>query len=219
MDASGFEAFGHGVFAIAVTLLVLDIQVPDAGSIDSGAALIDALVGQAPRYAAYCLGFLFLGEYWIATNRTNAMLRGVDHVYLVLGLLFLMVIAAVPFASALLAEYIGLGNGRDKVALVVFVALQLGLAVLANIMIRYAAHGRRLIKPTVPAARLRNWLRVVALGPLIWLVALLAAILVSGTVTLVLMVVLAIVFLLDFPTGTTPDGSTSGTGEAPSPSS
>jgi uncharacterized membrane protein len=209
MDASGFEAFGHGVFAIAVTLLVLDIRVPDAGSIDSGAALINALAAQAPRYAAYCLGFLFLGEYWISTNREMAMLRGVDHVFLVLGLLFLMVIAAVPFATALLAEYIGLGNGRDKVALVVFVALQLGLAVLANILIRYAAHGRRLIKPTVPAAGLRNWLRVAALGPLIWLVALLAAVLVSGTVTLLLMVVLVIVFMLDVSTGGAPDGTTS----------
>ena len=206
MDARGWEAFMNGVFAIAVTLLVLDIRVPDVGSIDSGSALVNALSAQVPRYAAYVIGFLLLGEYWLSTNRTLDMMRGVDHWFLVVGLVFLMVIAAVPFATALLAEYIGRDNGRDQVALVIFVCLQLCLAILANILLRYAAHKGRLMKPAVPASLLRTWLRVAAFGPVIWVVALLAAFFVSGTVTLVLMAVLVIVFMLDVLTGEPPDG-------------
>jgi uncharacterized membrane protein len=133
------------------------------------------------------------------------MMRGVDHWFLVLGLVFLMVAASVPFATALLAEYIGQGNGQEQVALVVFVSWQLVLAIQANILIQYAARGGRLLKPTVPASGLRTWMRIVALGPLIWVVALLAALLVSSTVTLVLMAMLAIIFLLDLPTWEGPD--------------
>ena len=61
MAVSGWEAFMHGVFAIAVTLLVLDIRVPDAAAVDSGPALIDALIEEMPRYLAYVFGFLFVG--------------------------------------------------------------------------------------------------------------------------------------------------------------
>jgi TMEM175 potassium channel family protein len=200
IDVGGWDAFMHGVFAIAVTLLVLDIRVPDAATIDSGSALIGALGAQFPRYAAYVLGFLFLGEYWISVNRTMRMLRGIDHWFLVLGLVFLMVIASVPFATALLAEYIGQGSGQAQVAIVIFLSWQLVLAVQANILIHYGVRGGRLLKPTVPASGLRIWLRVVALGPLIWTVALAAALFVSNTVALVLTAVLAVVFMLDLPT-------------------
>jgi len=83
------------------------------------------------------------------------------------------------------------------VALVVFVSWQLVLAVMANFVIHYAAHGRRLLKPTVSATGLRQWMRVAALGPLIWFVALLAAIFVNATITLALIALLAVLFLLD----------------------
>ena len=116
MDLSWVEAFTHGVFAIAVTLLVLDIRVPDAETIDTGSALISALVDEPPRYVAYAIGFLFVGTYWLQTHRVMGWLRGIDHRVLVLGLVYLMVISAVPFVTALLAEYIGLDDGRDQVA-------------------------------------------------------------------------------------------------------
>ena len=138
MAMSGWEAFMHGVFAIAVTLLVLDIRVPDAAVIQSGPALVDALVEEMPRYLAYVFGFLFVGTYWVATHRFAGWMRGVDHVGLVLGLLYLMVISAVPFVTALLAEYIGLDNGRDQVGLVVFASWQLVLSILAIANFRYA---------------------------------------------------------------------------------
>src|SRR4029450_3141826 len=117
MSVAGWEAFMHGVFAIAVTLLVLDIRVPDAASIHSGSALITALVDEAPRDVAYVIGFLFVGTYWLQTHRVMSWLRGTDHRMLVLGLVYLMVISAVPFVTALLAEYIGLDDGRAQIAL------------------------------------------------------------------------------------------------------
>ena len=156
MGLSGWEAFTHGVFAIAETLLVLDIRVPDAATIDSGAALVSALAEEFPHYLAYVFGFLFVGTYWIATHRIMGWMRGVDHFGLVLGLLYLMVISAVPFVTALLAEYVGLDNGRDRVGLVVFASWQLILSILAIATFRYAAHGGRLLKPTIDEEVLRD---------------------------------------------------------------
>src|SRR5574340_590247 len=173
MDGSGWEAFTHGVFAVAITLLVLDIRVPDAASIDSGSALFAALRDEMPRYAAYVLGFLCIGTYWMNIHRALRLMRGINHAYIFIGLMFLMVIVAVPFVTALLAEYIGADNGRDKVALVVFTAWQLVLALLAAGWLAYAYRQRRLlIDPSISEASLRSMLLLTALGPLIWIVAL-----------------------------------------------
>jgi uncharacterized membrane protein len=201
MDVAGWEAFVHGVFAIAVTLLVLDIRVPEIGAVANGSELLTTLVDGAPRYGAYVLGFLFVGTYWINTHRMLRMLRGVDHWFLVLGLLFLLVISAVPFVTGLLAEYIGADSGRDQVALVVFSSWQLVLSILANLTFQYVARGRRLLKPSVPEAGLKRWLQIAALGPLIWIVALLAALFISGTVALVLMAVVLFIFMFEVPIG------------------
>jgi uncharacterized membrane protein len=198
-DMRGWEALVHGVFAIALTLLVLDIRVPDAASVDSGAALVSALAAELPRYVAYVLGFVVLGEYWLHVQRTLGWLRGVDHVFLVLGLLFLMLIAAVPFVTALLAEYIGLDGGRDQVALAVFVSWQLVLAVVTNVEMHYAVRRGRLLKPSIPESGLRTWFVIAGLGPLIWLAALLAVFLVSGTVALVLIAAILVIFLFELP--------------------
>src|SRR3989304_2221908 len=121
-DLVGWEAFLHGVFAIAITLLVLDIRVP---------ALGHSLVELWPRYLAYVLGFMYVGTYWLNTNRVLRLLRGVDHWALVIGLVYLMLVAAVPFVTGLLAEYIQQGNGRDQVAAVVFNGWMLVLAAMA----------------------------------------------------------------------------------------
>jgi len=200
MAISGWEAFMHGVFAIAVTLLVLDIRVPDSASIDSGSALVSALVKELPRYFAFVIGFLYVGTYWLQTHRVMGWMRGVDHPALILGLVYLMVISAVPFVTALLAEYIGLDHGRDQVGLVVFASWQLILSILAIANFRYAAHGGRLLKPTIPEAGLRTYFRVTTLGPVSWIAVIAVAVFVGGAVTLILMAaVLAIFLVVEIP--------------------
>jgi TMEM175 potassium channel family protein len=200
-DVGGWEAFLHGVFAIAITLLVLDIRVPTVDEMASGDDLITALAHEWPRYFAYALGFLYIGTYWIASHRTLRMLRGIDHWFIVFGLLFLMVIATVPFVTGLLAEYIGQSNGRDRVALVVFCGWQLVLSLLANLTLRYAAWKGRLLKPGLDQKALTLWLRLSLVGPLVWVVAILSAALVSGTITLVLIAAIVVVFLQEVPLG------------------
>jgi uncharacterized membrane protein len=203
-DLAGWEALLHGVFAIAITLLVLDIRVPALDVNPTGEALLHSLADGWPRYLAYVLGFMYIGTYWIATHRTMRLLRGVDHWSLILGLLYLMVISTVPFVTALLAEYIGHDNGRDQVAIIVFTGWQLLLSILANVLLRYAAHNGRLLRPGLDQRAVNGWIRLSLAGPITWIVAMIAAVAVSGTITLVLMVVILLVFLQEVPTGSDP---------------
>ncbi len=199
MDVAGWEAFLHGVFAIAITLLVLDIHVPPIADAPNASALLDALGAELPHYVAYVLGFMFLGLYWISTHRILRLLRGVDHWFLILGLVFLMVVSVLPFVTALLAEYLGQDQGRDRLALVVFTGWQLILSVLANVVFRYALRGGRLLRPEVAASSLQPFLRVALLGPVIWVAALASAVLLTGTITIILMAVILAVFVREPP--------------------
>jgi uncharacterized membrane protein len=196
MAVSGWEAFTHGVFAIAVTLLVLDIRVPEAAEIHTGSELVNALAAELPRYVAYVIGFLFVGTYWLATHRVMGWMRGIDHWGVVLGLPYLMVLAAVPFVTALLAEYIGLDSGRDQVGVVVFASWQLVLSILAIANFHYAAYRGRLMKPAINEDGLRSYLRFALLGPVVWIVAILTSVFVGAAVSLILIAVTLVLFLV-----------------------
>src|SRR6185295_11943873 len=118
-------------------------------------------------------------------------------------LVYLMLVSAVPFATALLAEYIGKDAERDKVALVVYTSWQLLLSIMANVSLRYASFRGRLLKPGIDPAALRSWERLAVLGPVIWIAALLSALFLSGTITIVLMLVILLIFVQEAPGGST----------------
>ncbi len=97
------EAFSDGVFAIAITLLILDIAVP-AGSEDD---LLGALGDQWPSYLAYTVSFATIGAVWFAHTVITEYLDHADSVLIRLNLLLLLVVSFLPFPTRLLAEYAG----------------------------------------------------------------------------------------------------------------
>lgn len=197
MDLAGWEAFVHGVFAITITLLVLDIPVPPLDRMPSASALVDALLAEVPRYAAYVLSFMYVGAYWIATHRSLRMARGVDHWFLVIGLVYLMSIALIPFVSALLAEFIGSDRGRGQVVVVVFNGWQVVVTLMAYVSLLYSSRAG-LLKPELDDAGVRRWMRLALASLLIWIAATIAAIVV-GPAALAVPMVLLVVYLWDRP--------------------
>ena len=114
MSKGRLEAFSDGVIAIAITLLVLDIKVPEAG----GGPLGHALADQWPSYAAYVVSFLTVGIIWINHHATIARLAQVDHGVLMLNLLLLLVIGVLPFTTSLMATYLREDRGQHLAAAV-----------------------------------------------------------------------------------------------------
>ncbi|MEU9987435.1 TMEM175 family protein [Streptomyces sp. NPDC048045] len=102
-ESSRVEAFSDGVFAIAITLLILEIKVPEAGE---HGGLWRALADQWPSYAAYVVSFLVIGIMWVNHHQVFSYVARVDRTLMFLNLLLLMVVAAVPWPTAMLAEYL-----------------------------------------------------------------------------------------------------------------
>jgi uncharacterized membrane protein len=132
---SRLEAFADGVFAIAATLLILNVTV-------SGAPLAHELVQIWPSYAAYVVSTI--GIIWVNHHTVLGQIGKVDRLFLFLNVLFLMMVAFIPFPTRLLAVYI-----NTPEALPASLAFGLTLTITAiffNLLWRYAAAGRRLLR-------------------------------------------------------------------------
>ncbi|WP_329124916.1 TMEM175 family protein [Streptomyces sp. NBC_01465] len=115
MNESGrLEAFSDGVFAIATTLLILEIKVPE----HAGGGLWGALGDQWPSYAAYVVSFLVIGIMWVNHHQIFRFVVRVDRTLMFLNLLLLMTVAALPWPAALMAEYLREGSASHAAAAV-----------------------------------------------------------------------------------------------------
>jgi uncharacterized membrane protein len=103
-------ALSDGLFAVAMTLLVLDLRVPvsAAGSVYSEHGLGEALLRMGPSFAAYLLSFTMLGTFWLAQHTLLSILGRCDRTLTWINLAFLFVVSLLPFSAALLAHYVHL---------------------------------------------------------------------------------------------------------------
>ena len=103
-------ALSDGVFAVAMTLLVLDVRVPvsAAGRVLSDRGLAEALLRLGPSFAAYLLSFTMLGTFWLAQHTLLGILDGCDRTLTWINLGFLFVVSLLPFSAALLAHNVDL---------------------------------------------------------------------------------------------------------------
>jgi uncharacterized membrane protein len=162
MTKSRLEAFADGVFAIAATLLILNVTV-------SGAPLAQELVQIWPSYAAYAVSFLTIGIIWVNHNTVMGQIGKVDRMFLFLNVLFLMFVAFIPFPTRLLAQYINSSGG--SAAAVAFGVTLTVTAIWFNLLWRYAATGRRLLRHDADEALVEGIGRSYLPGPFIYFAA------------------------------------------------
>jgi uncharacterized membrane protein len=146
---SRLEAFSDGVFAIAATLLVLEIGIDTA----HGRSVGDELVRIWPSYLAYATSFLIIGIIWINHHHCVALMDRVDRPFLFINTVFLLTVSFIPFPTKLVAQY--LQKPGERAAVVAYASTMLVMAILYNIWWRYARGRRRLIADNVADSRLR----------------------------------------------------------------
>jgi uncharacterized membrane protein len=122
-DLSRIAAFTDGVMAVAITLLVLNVEVP---RLTPGEDLGDGLVDLLPSLGAYALAFALVGRFWVIHHNLFEKLRGFDRTLMALNLLFLALIVLVPFSAELYDRY----TSRPLAAAVL--GTTLGLAALVH---------------------------------------------------------------------------------------
>jgi uncharacterized membrane protein len=140
-------ALSDGVFAIAITLLILEIAVP---ATTSDAHLSKALLGLWPRYLAYILSFVVIARFWTAHRLAFRLIARDDGVLVWLNMLLLMFVAFLPFPTAVLGAHAG------SPAAAVLYASAVCLTSAASAAYWWYASGRgRLLRPDVARAQIR----------------------------------------------------------------
>jgi uncharacterized membrane protein len=149
-------AFVDGVYAIAATLLVIELRPPE--DVEPG-RLGDALLHLGPEYVAYALGFVQMVAGWLQSRRLDAWMRGVDHYATLLVLLSIGVYSLTPFSTAVLAQALASDDRRDLGTAVRLLALLLFVALVAFAALLLYARGAGLIRDDVDHEAVSLYLR------------------------------------------------------------
>ena len=195
-DTGRTETFSDGVLAIAITLLVLDLHVPLRGTLGDE-SLADALGHQWPQYAAYVTSFLVIGIIWVNHHTLFRLIRYVDRMLLFINLLLLLFVAAIPFTTSLLAEYLTAGGSAARTAALVYSVVMVAMSFAFGSLFIYVVRHTALVEDNVDPAALRtSTRRFTALGIVLYSATILVA-LVSAPACLVLHLAIALYYCFE----------------------
>ncbi|MER6317365.1 TMEM175 family protein [Streptomyces sp. NPDC001581] len=124
-ETGRIEAFSDGVFAVIITILVLELKVPE----ETGSDFWHGVREQWPHYAAYVVSFLIIGVMWVNHHTIFSHLKRVDRPLLFLNLLVLMVVSVVPYTTNVLAEHLMEEGGAATAAAVLYSGVTVAYAV------------------------------------------------------------------------------------------
>ena len=191
MNPSRLETFADGVFAIAATLLILNVDAQIPGDVeDLGASILHIW----PSYLAYAVSFVTIGIMWVNHHWVMTQIDRTNRTFLFANIGLLLCIAFVPFPTRLVAEHIRGAGARD--AALVYGFTMVATAVMFSVTWFYASVGRRLLRPDADAAVVSGISRSYLPGPWIYLGATLVAFL-SPTASVVLFLAIAALYVLE----------------------
>lgn len=187
-ETARIEAFSDGVFAIAITLLILEIQVPPQ---TPHGGLAAALTHLWPSYLAFLATFMTIGIMWLNHHRLFTLINKNDDGLIAFNLLLLLGITWLPFPTALLAEHLQGPHADQKTAALVYAGSFFAIAIIFNVMWRYACRAKIVYEHLNVIAITKQY----ALGPIMYAVLVIVAFL-SAEWCLALSILFALYFAL-----------------------
>ncbi len=183
MDRSRLEAFSDGVFAVAITLLALDLTVEGPGH----GHLVEQLYDKWPAFLAYLISFFMIGIVWVNHHALVRAITKVDRLLLFLNLVLLLFVVLIPFATATEADYFPANSDDARLAMVLYAGVFLGMSAGFGGIFEWTLHGQRVYQP----ARLRF-----VGGALFYVLALVIA-LFSAVASFVMIALVAVYYVLE----------------------
>lgn len=168
-ETSRIEAFSDGVFAIAITLLVLDLKVPPPEGLVSAPQLVALLLTQWPAYLAFLTSFATILIMWENHHAMFKLVGRSDTALMYANGFLLLLVTAVPFPTSLVADY--LTTPAASLAAAIYSGVFLVGALAYNVLWFSISHNHRLLKPTVSSSQVRVLSRSYPLGVPLYLAA------------------------------------------------
>jgi uncharacterized membrane protein len=155
--------FSDAVMAIALTLLAIDLRVPQVSLAAAPTELPQQLVNMAPRFLSFIVSFGVIGIYWVSHHRYFGFIKRFDNLLIVLDLLFLLFIVLMPFSASLLGEYPALPLS------VMAYALNVGaIGLVLCVLWAYAAHNKRFVDGNLDPRLIRRMQLRALSGPCVF---------------------------------------------------
>jgi uncharacterized membrane protein len=187
------EAFSDGVFAIAITLLVIEIKVPGHNELQHE-SLGRHLLNYWPKYAAYFFSFFTIGIFWANHHHWLKLFRKTNHVFNLLNVFFLMCISFLPFPTAVLGDYIT--DPGQKQTAVTFYTIGIFLPAIGWLLLwLYASHKMRLLDERLAPKFIRYLTRLYAVSNCFYFTAIIIS-LFNPTAAIVITIALAFLYLI-----------------------
>jgi uncharacterized membrane protein len=191
VDRSRLEAFSDGVFAVAITLLALNLTVEGPGRV----SLQHQLWDHRWSFAAYLLSFFVIGIIWVNHHALIKSIALVDRTLLFLNLVLLLFVVLIPFSTATAAQYLPVGGRGVKVAMVLYSAVFLGMSVGFGSVFEWTLHGNHRTVPLPPQAHWPARLRFVG-GSGVYVVAIVIS-LFDAIIAFILMALTAVYYIVE----------------------
>jgi len=160
------EAFSDGVFAVAITLLVLNLQVPQLAATVVSRELLPRLFELWPKLLLYLLSFVIVGIYWVAHHNTFNYIKRSDRILLWLNLLLLLCIVFIPFPTALIGQY-----PEQQISVVIYGGTLVITGLVLQLLWWYATSNHRLVDRDIDPQLVQRATRKNLTAPLIYLLA------------------------------------------------
>jgi len=143
---SRLTSFSDGVFAIAVTLLVFNLKVPQMPAGDVHALLADKVLSMVPNFTTYVLSFLLIAVYWTFHHRLLNLVTKIDNPFLWMNIWFLLMVSFIPFPAALYGSY-----PHEIFSFIFYIIAMILVNGIFMLMLGYASFNSRLVSKDLPA--------------------------------------------------------------------
>lgn len=194
MKTNRLEALSDGVFAIAVTLLVLEVPIPELSAVDlADGRLLEHLIEIWPKILSYVISFLIIGIFWVGHHIMFSYIRKVDRKLLYLNILLLMVISFIPFPAALVGSY-----GRDQAAVILYGGTLMMAGILFGAIWAYASRNNKLVDKDLSPRIKRKGALVILIAPLVYILAILISF-INPTYSLIIYILVPVIYVIPGP--------------------
>lgn len=165
MNKNRLEAFSDGVFAIAITLLILNVKVPDAHNI-SNSQLNHILIAAAPKLLSFAFSFLVIGVFWVAHHRIFSFAKVVNTPLVWLNIVYLMFIALIPFPASILADNFFLPS-----TILLYTGTLFVIAMMHFLLLEYIIQNEDIKHEALTKEVYRSAVKTAIIGPVCYILA------------------------------------------------